>query len=271
MLNLMGTHLILRAILFNALMVLATFGAAAQSTLFVLDNEPVCIEQDAKGFFFIADEHGTLAKYSSTGKRVMQVNIKVFGVVSKIDCQNPFEVYTYHKDQNIVVFYDNMLNIKGSLSLNNHYLTNVVDVARSFDNKLWLFDQSDLKLKKVLKAGNTEFESPNLSNILNKEVFITEVREFSNSIYLLDTLHGIHVFDAFGTFVTTHYLKHKPQKWILIDNVLVYQEEQKLYTYNIVLRSIQPILDLQIDEELIGANGGIYTLMGKKVKFYKLD
>jgi hypothetical protein len=271
MLNLMVIRLNLKALLLSALCFSCCLILPAQNTLFQLDAEPVCIEQDAKGFFFVADEKGTLAKYNSSGKLQMQVNTKVYGTISKIDCKNPFEVYTYHNDQNVVVFYDNMLNIKGSLSLNKYYLTNVVDVARSFDNKLWLFDQSDLKLKKLSKSGTTEFESPNLSNILNKEVSIAEVRESENNIFLLDTLHGIHVFDAFGTFVTTHYLQHRPSKWFLNGKVVVYQHGKKLFSYHTQFRDTQPILTLKEDEEIIGVNQGFYTLWQNKVQFYKMD
>jgi len=104
------------------------------------------------------------------------------------------------------VFYDNMLNVRGEIRLNDHYLNNVSCIARSFDNNLWVVDLSQYKLLKINKKGEILSESPYLNNILDKELNIYTMWEYNNEVYLADSLVGIYVFDMYATYITTHYI-----------------------------------------------------------------
>jgi hypothetical protein len=165
-----------------------------------------CISVDAKGNIFVADDAFSLYKFDESGKAITNVNIKSYGQISSIDCTNPFELYVFYKNQNIVVFYDNMLNVRGEIRLNDYYLNNVSCIARSFDNNMWVVDLSQYKLLKINKKGEILSESPYLNNTLDKELNIYTMWEYNNEVYLADSLVGIYVFDMYATYITTHYI-----------------------------------------------------------------
>ena len=147
------------------------FQLSAQDTLTLTDVKDVTsFELDLKGNIFVADQSLTLFKYSSEGKLLTNVSIKSYGPLTSIDCSNPFEIYTFHKDQNIIVFYDNMLNLRGELRLNDYFYNNVACVARSFDNQIWIMDLSQFKLIKINKKGEVLAESPYLNNVFGSDL-----------------------------------------------------------------------------------------------------
>lgn len=197
----------LKHILISTLIVLASLSTRAQDTLtlpFVKEISSMAV--DAKGNIYLADNAKTLFKLDSNGTILTNVNTKVFGAIDKIDCSNPFEIYTYHKDQNIVAFYDNMLNLRGSIRLNSLYLNNVGAISRSYDNGIWIYDLSEYKLIKINKAGEVLTSSYNLVNVLDDEIKVFDIQEYGNHVFLLDSSKGIHQFDLFATYDKTFYL-----------------------------------------------------------------
>ena len=180
---------------------------SAQDTLTLTDVKDVTsFEMDLKGNIFVADQSLTLFKYSSEGKLLTNVSIKSYGPLTSIDCSNPFEIYTFHKDQNIIVFYDNMLNLRGELRLNDYFYNNVSCVARSFDNQIWVMDLSQFKLIKINKQGEVLAESPYLNNVLGNDLNTFKIWEFGNMVYVADSLVGIYEFDMYATYNSTYYL-----------------------------------------------------------------
>ena len=189
-------HIILSAI-FSALWVL-TF---ANDTIVVEEvGEFVCLSVDAKKNFYVADNQHTLYKIDSSGNIITNVNTKIYGEINKIDCTNPFEIYTYHKDQNVVVFYDNMLNQRGIIRLNDIYLNNVAAIARTYDNGVWVYDVSEYKLLKINKLGEIVTASFNLMNLIHQEMNVFDIQEIDKGVYLIDSSLGLIKFDLFATF-----------------------------------------------------------------------
>ena len=180
----------------------------AQDTIKIAGAKQItALAVDAKQNMFIADNAFSLYKTDATGKVITNVNTKVYGEISKIDCTNPFEIYTYHPSQNIVVFYDNMLNVRGELRLNDYYFNNISCIARSFDNGLWLFDLSEYRLLKINKAGEIVNSSNNLINVVGKQLKVFDIQELGNNVYLIDSTLGVLKFDLFATYATTYFIE----------------------------------------------------------------
>ena len=220
--------------------------------------ESMCV--DIKGNIFIADDAFTLYKFDANGNKITNVNIKAYGAITSIDCSNPFEIYVFHKDQNIVVFYDNMLNLRGEIRLNNYFLYNVSCVARSFDNNLWVVDLSQYKLLKINKIGEILSESPYLNNILNKELNIYTMWEYNNEVYLGDSLAGIYVFDMYATYRTTHFTPSNTASigkgqniYLSIDNIL--------HQYHTTLRDL-------IKTNVILPDSTSFSLYNKRIYYH---
>ncbi|MBT8326280.1 MAG: hypothetical protein KJP21_01070 [Bacteroidia bacterium] len=197
----------LKHIILSTFVAFSSLAIKAQDTLTLLNvNEIITLSVDAKGYIFLADNSNTLYKIDSNGTILTNVNTKVFGEIDKIDCTNPFEIYTYHKDQNIVAFYDNMLNLRGSIRLNSLLINNIGAVSRSYDNGVWIYDLSEYKLIKINKAGEILNSSYNLVNVLDNEIKVFDIQEVGNSVFLIDSTIGVLKFDLFATYDKTYHL-----------------------------------------------------------------
>lgn len=229
----------LRYILITISIFAYTAGQAQDTLQLAGIQEITAFAIDAKGNYYIGDNSLTLYKYNENGTQITNVNIKTYGNITSIDCSNAFELYVYYQDQNILVFYDNMLNVRGEIRLNDYYFNNVACVARSFDNQIWLVDLSQYKLLKINKNGEILAESPFLNNILGNTFYPTKMWEENNDIYIVDTSNGIHQFDMYATYSTTYFHPHITDALSLGNRFLLKQDKQ-LYTYDKLLRN--PVL-----------------------------
>lgn len=208
----------------------------AQDTLVLKEIKKIsCFSVDTKGNMFVADKAFTLFKYNATGKLVTNVNIKSYGELTSIDCTNPFEIYAFYQDQNIIVFYDNMLNVRGELRLNNYFFNNVSCISRSFDNNIWLLDLSQYKLLKINKKGETIAESAFLNNVLGEELNTYKIWEENNNVYVADSAIGVFMFDIYATYASTFPIKNT-HGVTSTKTALLFNQEGKLVRYNKLLR-----------------------------------
>ncbi len=213
----------------------------AQDTLVLAGVKNITtLAVDAKGNHYVADNTLTLHKFDNKGNLVTNVNIKSYGDIASIDCSNAFEIYVFHHDQNIIVFYDNMLNQRGEIRLNDFYFNNVPCVARSFDNNIWIVDLSQYKLLKINKKGETLAESPFLNNILGNKFNPTKMWEENNDVYIVDTSNGVHQFDMYATFATTYFHPHLSDA-LGLDNRIIMKQGDTLLAYNKLLRTPIPL------------------------------
>lgn len=235
--------------------------ASAQDTIVLQHiNTIVCMSIDSKGNIFAADNNFTLYKYDTKGNPITNVNIKSYGEITSIDCTNPFEIYVFHKDQNIIVFYDNMLNVRGELRLNDYFLNNVSCVARSYDNNIWVVDLSQYKLLKINKIGEVIAESAYLNSTLSSELNIYSLWEFNNEVYLADSLIGVHIFDMYATYSTTHYTP-KNKAAVGKNGRMYLSIAGKLHLYNTLARDL-------IKTELSLPDYTSFSLYNKALYYY---
>lgn len=229
----------LRYILITISFLAATCGLAQDTMVLAGVKNITSLATDAKGNFYVSDNTLTLHKFDEQGKLITNVNIKSYGDITSIDCSNAFEIYVFHQDQNIIVFYDNMLNQRGEIRLNDFYFNNVACVARSFDNNIWIVDLSQYKLLKINKKGEKLAESPFLNNILGNKFNPTKMWEENNDVYIVDTSNGVHQFDMYATFATTYFHPHISDAFGLGKQIIVKQNDT-LLSYNKLLRN--PVL-----------------------------
>lgn len=226
----------------------------------------VAIEVDAKGQYFIADEAHTLFKLDSSGNIITQVNTKLYGGISLIDVTNPFEIYTYHKEQNVLVYYDNMLNVRGKTYLNGLGLTNVASICRSFDNGFWVFDLMEFKLVRLDKRGNILASSNNLINILQLELDPYKIIEHNKHIYLCDSVNGVFVFDIFGTYIKTIFSKPNHNAFVH-QNIFYVLEKDKIFGIHLQLKIPfkEVILPSQFDKIVGIDDKNVYFLLNNTI------
>lgn len=236
--SMMVMNLSLKHILISGLILVSTELKAVDSLRFAGLGDIQTFAIDNKLNYFIADKANSLIKYGENQKEITRVNTKLNGKIFSIDCSNPFEIYVYHKEQNILVFYDNMLNHRGQMNFNSLGYENIACVSRSFDNGLWLFDYDEFEIKKLDKEGKLQLSSGNLINFTTAPLNPYAIVEHDNKVFLADSTAGILVFDLFGTYIKTIPILHTTA--ISFHNgVMISGTKNTLISYNLNTLEIQ--------------------------------
>ncbi len=226
----------------------ASLFVKSQDTLALKNLKNItCLSIDAKGNKYLSDDSYTLYKYNVNNKLITNVNNKSYGNITSIDCSNPFEIYVFYKDQNIIVFFDNMLNIRGEVRLNNFQMNNVSCISRSYDNQIWLVDMSENKMLKISKSGKKLIESNFLNSINQMLTNPFKIWEQNGQVYVADSTSGIIAFDIYATLDKTYPINTYSS---VTGNSTHFYTNQKglLIQYNKLLK-IPTKVDLKIPKE----------------------
>ncbi|MCB9251507.1 MAG: hypothetical protein H6605_03520 [Flavobacteriales bacterium] len=191
--------------------------------------------------FFTTDKFGNvfaitfkndIQKFDRNGKKITEANFKVLGNASFIDAGNPMELYVLFKDQNKIVYFDNMLNYRGETDLfKEFYISNIQVICRSYDNGFWFFDPDNFKLKKATKSGEITSESINLSAILDHTLQPELMEEDGQNVYLKGNAGELYVFDILGNYLKNIHLDSFGTFQVKKGSVM-YASGSNLFLYN---------------------------------------
>jgi hypothetical protein len=183
----------------------------SQDTVWIPEGST--ISSDNLDNLFVITPTNDIIKYNKNGEKLATANFKVLGNISSIDAGNPFEIYVFYRDQNKIIFLDNMLNIRGECDLENIGISQIACIARSSDNQIWLFDMSEQKLKKYSKDLKLLNESAALNNYsIGNEINPSLILDVNSSILILNNYNVIE-FDLYANF----------NKTVLIDTLKTFQ------------------------------------------------
>lgn len=223
---------ILRHITTSIFLGLALLGWSQDSVNFTEIDSIRCFDATDDGHYYVVDRSNNIIKYSSHAKEISRTSIKNYGAIFSVDCSNPFEIYVYYKDLNIVVFLDNLLNVRGEMKLNQLGYFNVACVKRSFDNGVWIYDMDRFELLNLGKDGSVKSQSASLINEAGLNFMPTSIEEDGSFVYLIDPGTFLLKFDLFGTYHSTHNYLEKGKE-IGIKNAVVYTlRSSKILSYD---------------------------------------
>jgi hypothetical protein len=187
---------------------------------------------DKLGNVFVITPKNDIQKFDSKGKKITEANFKVMGEVTSIDASNALEIYVFYKDQNKLVYFDNMLNYRGETDLYKTLgVSNLLAICRSYDNGFWFFDPDDFKLKKADKQGSLQTESINISNkadtILSPQMLLDD----NQFVYLKTNNDQLMVFDILGNYIKIIPLE-KFMSFQIKEDKILYSNQHGLNRYN---------------------------------------
>lgn len=140
-----------------------------------------------------------LKKLNANGDSVgIYNNVRKFGKVSYIDVSNPLRVLLYYKDFATIVVLDRLLNVRNTIDLRQQNIFQAQAVGLSYDNKIWVYDELENKLKKIDEDGKLLFETPDFRQLFEQSPAPSTICDQDGFIYLYDSLRGVFVFDYYG-------------------------------------------------------------------------
>lgn len=187
---------------------------------------------DNLGNIYLITTQNALEKYSPEGLPLGRYSTRRLGNASWLDVTNPLKLLVWYSDFRTVVFLDRNLTLLGELNLINAGFPEVRAVATAQDGNLWIYDESQFKLRKIGAGGEVLFESQALNIQLPERLQITCLRDNGTQLLASDPETGVLQFDAYGQFQKT-----LPWKGIrdfqLENNQLLYLGKDSLQTENL--------------------------------------
>ena len=140
-----------------------------------------------------------LKKYGPNGDSVAVFNnVKKFGKLSSIDVSNPLKVLLYYKDFSTIVVLDRLLSVRNTIDLRQQNIFQVNAIGQSYDNNIWLYDESDSKLKKISDEGKLLSETADFRLLFDQAPRVKNIYDQEGFVYLYDPDQSVFVFDYYG-------------------------------------------------------------------------
>ncbi len=219
--------------------------ANAQERLFS-DTPCEYITTDIQGNVFLV--HGSnLNMLPADGTKPLNYSEPTYGNIAQVDAGIASKILVFYRESGTIILLNSELSPVGNpLSLFNKSLMTVSLAAMGNPNKIVLYDEAnqdllitDLNLNSI---NRTHITFPGDFHPTDMQV-IPEHR-----IALLDTIHGICLFDFFGTFEKEIPIPGVKAMQLMKDQ-LIYQKDNKLYQYIIPTASSSMSIE-EIDIQL---------------------
>ncbi len=200
---------------------------------------------DNLGNLFLVKQDNSIEKYSPSGNRLMVGNYKIYGDITQLDVSNPFEIYAYYGDQQTLLILDNMLNLRSEINMADISTGEVSAAARSFDNGIWYFDASSMKLLKSNKKLATQIQGVPMGTWTKQVWKPTHIIDNEKNVLVLDSNNGICIFDVFGNYYKNieltgvHDFQVKKSQITYFTDSLLVRYDYKLFKSDTLFQSVQ--------------------------------
>src|SRR5215510_5376377 len=155
---------------------------------------------DNQDNIYLINSSDQVKKLNANGDSVAVFNnVRKYGKVAQLDVSNPLRVLLYYKDFSTVVILDRLLNIRGTIDFRKQDIFQVQAVCLSYDNKIWLYDEFDHKLKKIDEDGKLLFATTDFRQLFDEAFSFSTICDQDGFLYLYDKNKGVYVFDYYGT------------------------------------------------------------------------
>lgn len=182
---------------------------------------------------YVLNSRNQVKKYNANGDSVAIYNdIRKYGRATLIDVSNPLKVLLYYRDFATVVMLDRFLNVVNIVDLRKQNIFQAKAIAQSYDNKIWVFDEVESKLKKIDEDGKLLQETPDFRLFMDKTIVPVEVADENKYVYLYDSTAGVYVFDYFGTLNNVIMIHHW-QNLKITGNYIFGSRSDTLFRYEI--------------------------------------
>lgn len=158
---------------------------------------------------YLISSTNQLKKLNANGDSVAIFNdVKKFGQATLIDVSNPLRVLLYYRDFATIVILDRLLNVRSTIDLRKSNILQVRAIGQSYDNRIWVYDELESKLKKIDEEGTVLLETPDFRQLFGVAPSPQRIFDQDQYVYLYDSLQAIFVFDYYGALKNKIPISH---------------------------------------------------------------
>lgn len=182
---------------------------------------------------YLLTDRNQLKKLDANGDSVAVFNdVKRYGQASLIDVSNPLKILLYYKDFATVLVLDRQLNVRNTIDLRKQKIYQVKAIGQSYDNKIWVYDELESKLKKIDEDGKLLQETTDFRLLLGQSPSPTKIFDEDKYVYLYDSMQGLFVFDYYGA-LKNNIMIHQWQNLKVAGKYIYGSRSDTLYRYEI--------------------------------------
>jgi hypothetical protein len=175
----------------------------------VVSGDIVAFTVDNLDNIYLLSSTNQVKKLNANGDSVAIFNdVKKFGQASFIDVSNPLKVLLYYRDFATIVVLDRLLNVRNTIELRKQNILQARAVGQSYDNKIWVYDEVENKLKKIDEDGKLLQETPDFRQLFDATPSPQKIFDQDQYVYLYDSAQAVFVFDYYGTLKNKILIAH---------------------------------------------------------------
>ncbi len=234
-------------------------------------DQPTEVSIDRRGNIYFATYDGDIIQLNSQLEQQMVFSPPNPNATQILDAWQGLRIFTFHRDL------QQFRLINRNLSLHEDYVfplekIGFVEIATtSFDNNIWLVDQTDFSLKKYLIHNQEISSNTPLQLLLNPNDYeLLHAQEYQNRVFISTRKAGILIFDNFGNFIRVfdypgiaHFGFWKDNIYFLQDGKIV-----QINLYNDEIKSIELPHDAHWEFALM-YDGLLYLFSKKSINLYQ--
>lgn len=165
-----------------------------------IKGDIVAFTADNQDNLYLINSSDQVKKLNANGDSIAVFNnVRKYGKIAQLDVSNPLRVLLYYKDFSTIVVLDRLLNIRSTIDLRKQEIFQVQAVGLSYDNKIWLYDEFEHKLKKIDEDGKLLFATSDFRQLFDEAFSFSSIYDEGGLLYLYDKNKGVYVFDYYGT------------------------------------------------------------------------
>lgn len=187
---------------------LVCLGAAAQTPVLLRQFTrvaAVAASVDNHDRVVAADAQGNITTYDTLGNALNVYSPNTVATVTSLEAWRSMQVLVFYRELQQFVVLDRFLTPLSGFPYPARVPPDLIGFARvmapAYDDRFWVFDDTDFSLKKYDPLLQTvSFNSP-LGLVLDaRDYQITFMREYQNQLFVADAQAGVLVFDNLGNY-----------------------------------------------------------------------
>ena len=153
---------------------------------------------DNLGNIYLLTNTNQVRKLNEKGDSIAIYNdVRRFGKIFSIDASNPLKILVYYKDFSTIVVLDRLLNVRNTIDLRKQNILQVKAITSSYDNKIWLYDELDSRIKKIDDNGRVVLSSNDFRQVYEAVPNPANIYDRDGQLYLYDPKKGLLVYDYY--------------------------------------------------------------------------
>jgi hypothetical protein len=198
----------------SVLFFLLAIGVHSQTdTLFqsvkMIRGDIVAFTVDNLDNIYLISSTNQVKKLNANGDSVAVFNdVKKFGQATTIDVSNPLKVLLYYRDFATIVVLDHFLTVRNTIDLRKQHILQVGSIGQSYDNKIWVYDEVENKLKKIDDDGTLLSETTDFRQLFDPAPLPQKIFDEDQFVYLYDSSLAVYAFDYYGALKNKILISH---------------------------------------------------------------